>query len=264
MNIPGIDLHRAYPDLITLAEAELLASLKTDRIFLRSRQKAGQPGVRVTQASYLLDGFVGRFRADTQGRRQFLALQIPGDFIDLPAFMLGHVDHDIETLSPATITALPHARIAGLREAAPDIYDKLWHIALLDASIQRYWTFRTGRLVGRARVANLFAEMLVRQYARGLSGLDSCRLPISQTDLAQACGMTPVHANRLLGELREARICLFLDGRIEVLDLPALFRQGEFQWDYLYLPAGIDQHLTAIADGQCVAPRSARALLMPD
>jgi len=231
-SMPGINLHRAYPDLITVAEAELLASLKTGETFLRARQRTGQPGVRITHASYLLEGYVGRFRADTQGRRQFLALQIPGDFIDLPAFMLGHVDHEIETLSPATITALPHPRIATLREAAPDTYDKLWHIALLDASIQRYWTFRTGRLGGRARIANLFAEMLVRQYARGLCGLESCRLPVSQTDLAHACGMTPVHANRMLGELREAGICLFVDGRVEVLDLPGLFRQGEFQWDY--------------------------------
>ena len=74
--------------------------------------------------------------------------------------------------------------------------------------------------------------------------------------------MTPVHANRMLGELREERVCLFMDGRIEVLDLPALFRQGEFHWDYLYLPAVIDQHLAAIAEGECTVPRSAHALPM--
>lgn len=252
----GIDLHRAYPGLITVAEGELLASLSSGETFLRARQKAGQSGVGITRLSYLREGFASRFRIDIQGRRQVLGLQIPGDFIDLAALVLNNVDHEIETLSPATITTLPHARVAALRGAAPDTYDKLWHIAMLDASIQRYWTFRTGRLGGRARIANLFAEMLVRQYARGLSGLDGCRLPISQADLAQACGMTPVHANRMLSELREEQVCLFLDGRVEVLNLHALFRHGEFQWDYLYLPEAIDEELGVTASSGLPAGRS--------
>lgn len=259
--MPGIDLNRAYPHLFTRAEAELLRSLQTAGTVLRPRQTVVRPGAPVTQAAYLQSGFVGRFRADAQGRRQFLALQIPGDFIDLPAFMLGHLDHEAETFSAATLCHLPHPQIAALRQTAPELYDRLWHVSLLDASIQRYWTFRTGRLGGRARIANLFAETVVRQYARGLAGLDSCLLPISQTDLAEACGMTPVHANRMLGELRGERICLFLDGHIEVLDLPGLFRQGQFQWDYLYLPAEIDAQLTAIAPGHSPAPRGAWARL---
>lgn len=247
--MPGIDLHRAYPHLVTPAQAELLTSLQTDEILLRPRQTVVRPGERVSRATYLIDGFVGRFRADAQGRRQFLGLQIPGDFIDLPALMLGHLDHEAVTFDAARVACLPHARIAGLRQAAPDVYDRLWHVSMLDAAIQRYWTFRASRLPGRARIASLFAETLVRQYARGLSGLGSCALPISQTDLAEACGMTPVHASRMLTELRQGGVCLFLDGRIEVLDLPALFRQAAFCWDYLYLPAGIDAELARVAKG---------------
>lgn len=256
--MPGITLQRAYPHLFTMAQSDLLARLHSSRTMLRPRQKVAQPGVPLTEAAFLLSGFVGRFRADAQGRRQFLTLQIPGDFIDLSAFMLGHLDHEAETFSPATISFLPHDAIAGLRQSAPDIYDRLWHISLLEAAIQRYWIFRTGRLSGRARIANLFAETLVRQYARGLAGLDSCRLPISQTDLAAACGMTPVHANRMLGELRAEGICLFVDGSIEVLNLLKLFREGQFQWDYLYVPDEVDDQLTAICLGQAPAPRSTR------
>lgn len=253
----GIDLHRAHPHLITAAEAGLLTSLQTAGVRMRPRQAIVRPGERVTQATYLLDGFVGRFRADGQGRRQFLGLQIPGDFIDLPALMLGHLDYEAVTFDAATVARLPHSRIAELRRTAPDLRDRLWHLSLLDAAIQRYWTYRAGHLPGRARIASLFAETLVRQYARGLASLRSCALPISQTDLAEACGMTPVHASRMLGELRQERVCLFLDGRIEVLDLQGLFRQAAFSWDYLYLPAEIEAELAAVAEGSQPARRSA-------
>lgn len=247
--MPGIDLCRAYPQLFTPAEADLVTFLQGPATKVRSRHKLAQAGVSVTCCSYLLEGFAGRYRADHQGRRQLLALLIPGDFIDLPTCRLGHGDHEIEAFATATVSSLPHAAISALRQDAPDLYDKLWQVSLLDAAVERYWTFRNGRLTGRARIANLFAETLVRQHARGLCGLDGCPLPISQTDLAEACGMTPVHANRMLGELRQERICLFLDGRVEVMDLTRLFRQAQFDWDYLYLPPALDARLAEIARG---------------
>ncbi|MFC0341782.1 Crp/Fnr family transcriptional regulator [Paracoccus niistensis] len=247
--MPGIDLHHAYPQLFSQSEAELVTSLQGPAATVRPRHKLAQAGVSVTACSYLLEGFAGRYRADHQGRRQLLGLLIPGDFVDLPTCRLGHSDHEIEALAPATVSALPHAAISALRQDAPDLYDKLWQVTLLDAAVERYWTFRNGRLTGRARIASLFAETLVRQYARGLCGLNGCPLPISQTDLAEACGMTPVHANRMLGELRQERICLFLDGRVEVMDLPRLFRQAQFDWDYLYLPPATAERLSQVAQG---------------
>lgn len=255
--MPGIDLNRAYPHLFTAADNELLNSRFNGMRTFRARETVAQPGVRLTQAAFLQAGFVGCFRSDAQGRRQFMSLHIPGDFIDLQAFMLGHMDHEAEAFSAVTVSYLPHPQVAALRQEGSVIYDQLGHVLLVDASIQRYWTFRNGRLTGRARIASLFAETLVRQYARGLADLDSCLLPISQTDLAEACGMTPVHANRMLGELRDERICMFIDGRIEVLDLLALFREGQFHWDYLYLPAEADEQLVAISQGRKAPPRSA-------
>lgn len=253
--MPGIDLHHAYPQLFSPAEAELVTSLQGPAAPVRPRHRLAQAGVPVTACSYLLEGFAGRYRADHQGRRQLLGLLIPGDFVDLPTWRLGHSDHEIEALSSASVSALPHAAISALRQGVSDLYDKLWQVTLLDAAVERYWTFRNGRLTGRARIANLFAETLVRQYARGLCGLNGCPLPISQTDLAEACGMTPVHANRMLGELRQERICLFLDGRVEVMDLARLFRQAQFDWDYLYLPPEIGRRLAEAArDGATPAP----------
>lgn len=251
--MPEILPHQAYPDLFTAAEGDLLASLQETPLRFRPCQRLVRACEPLDHVFYLAEGYVGRYRADLLGRRQFLALQIPGDFIDLPSYALGWLDHDIDSFGPAVVHPVPHRSVTMLRLTRPDMGDKLWRITLIDAAIQRYWIFRIGRLMGRARLANFFAETLVRHYARGLCGLDGCPLPINQTDLAEACGMTPVHANRMMGELRAEGICDFVQGEIRVRDLRALFHTGQFDWDYLYLPPRIERTL-AIATGRGTMP----------
>ena len=85
--------------------------------------------------------------------------------------------------------------------------------------------------------------MLLRQYARGLCTTERFDLPITQTDLGEACGITPVHANRMVGELREEGICTFSNGVVTVTDFEGLLRAGQCSWDYLFLPAEIEGQL---------------------
>ncbi|MDO5705751.1 MAG: Crp/Fnr family transcriptional regulator [Paracoccus sp. (in: a-proteobacteria)] len=240
-------LHQAYPGLFTPVETGIFFARQLPPLRFGARQRVVRANEQVSQAVYLTDGYVGRYRTDQLGRRQFLALQIPGDFIDLPSYTLGHLDHDIDSFSTVTVRPLPHAAIRQLQENHPEYGNKLWRITLIDAAVQRYWVFRIGRLMGRARLANLFAEILVRHFARGLSGVDGCPLPINQTDLAEACGITPVHANRMMGELRAEGICDFAHGQLRVRHFERLVQVGQFEWDYLYLPPETDRALAALA-----------------
>lgn len=134
---------------------------------------------------------------------------------------------------------------SALHAQAPDAFEKLWRISLIDASIHRYWVFRLGRQPGRARVANFFCEMLVRLYARGLCKIGRFKLPLTQTDLGEVCGMTAVHANRMLCELRDEGICTFVAGEVRVMKLAQMFRVAHFSADYLYLPIKVEQELAA-------------------
>lgn len=249
----GISLDRAYSDLFSPDEATLVGRFLDDPIPLRARQRFVRARETLTHSAYLVDGFVGRYRSDWTGRRQFLALQIPGDFIDLPSYMLGRLDHDLDSFTAATICRMPHEKFTALRQAAPDTYDKLWRISLIDAAIHRYWAFRVGRLVGRARIANLFAEIFVRQFSRGLCDQDRFPLLITQNDLAEACGMTPVHANRMLGELRAEGICSLINREVVLHDFPAMVKTGQFEWDYLFLPPDIEAEVQRLC-GRSTAP----------
>lgn len=243
----GIELDRAYPGLFSKSDAHLMESLQGPEMTFGPRQRVVRANEPLGQSVYLRSGFVGRYRSDRQGRRQILALQIPGDFVDLPSYVLGHLDHDVETLGNVSTTALPHQAIGHLKQSAPALYDKLWRISLMDAAIHRYWVFRVGRLVGRVRIANFFAETLVRLYARGLCGLDGYVLPINQSELGEICGMTAVHANRMIGELRAEGICTFADSQVRLDDFAALVAAGQYDWDYLFLPDAISLRLSELA-----------------
>ncbi|MBV0892620.1 Crp/Fnr family transcriptional regulator [Paracoccus sp. Z118] len=246
----ALTIDQARPHLFTPTVAQLLASLHDAPTTVSARQPVPQRAGPRTDALYLASGFVGRYRADRFGRRQLLGVHLPGDFIELPGFALAPPDDDLQALSPAEIRRIPQERLQNLRRDAPETFEKLWHIPLLDAAIDRYWIFRLGRLVGRARIANFFCEMLLRLHSRGAGTLDSFALPLTQVDLAESCGMTAVHANRMLGELREEGICVFGQGTVRIMNLHELFRTGQYDWDYLHLGPALDRTIRERLGGE--------------
>lgn len=228
-------LNRAYPDIFAEPEAQLLAGLLGSPIMARNRSRIIRANVPLDQSLYLTRGMLGRYDVDRQGRRQFVGIQIAGDYFDLAAYLLKYLDHDIDALSPVEMRPTSYGDLDRIAVERPDLYHKLWKISLIDASIHRYWIFRLGRLADKARVANFLTEMFVRLYARGLCGTDSYELPLSQTDLAEINGMTSVHINRLLGELRLDGFCTLTDGVVRLGNLAGLARVGHYSPEYLYL-----------------------------
>lgn len=238
-----MELHLAYPGLFDQeAGAQLSAVMGAPRQ-LNPRQRILRANAARTGALYLQRGFAARYRLDRSGRRQFIGILIPGDFTGLSSFALGRLDHDIDSINSVRLQPIGHDQLDALKITSPELLCRLWQVSLLDSAISRYWIFRIGRLPGLARIANFFCEMLVRQYVRGLCGTDRFELPLTQSDLGEACGMTPVHANRMIGELRAEGICNFMDGAVEVGDFAGLFRMGQYSWDYLYLPEEVSADL---------------------
>jgi len=236
-------LDRAYPDMFSAAEAQSLAGLMDKPLTVRARTRLVHAHEPLGKSLYLNSGMVGRYGTDRQGRRQFLGIQIPGDYFDLAAYLLPCLDHDIVALCEAEIAGTSHGKLDWLRDERPDLYRKLWKISLIDASIHRYWIFRMGRLAGKARIANFLTEMFVRLYARGLCGIDRYDLPLSQNELAEISGMTAVHVNRLLGELRLDGLCTMTEGVVTLANLPAMARVGHYSPEYLYLAPEITADL---------------------
>lgn len=195
---------------------------------------AGQP---IEFSTLLLDGTMCRYMDDRQGMRQLVALQVPGDFVDLHAFPLKHLDHDVATITECRVAIVPHARLEEIMEKYPHLARMLWFSTLLDAAMHREWIFRLGRLDAAGRIAHFFAEINLRLALVGRSDGNSFALPITQNDLAEALGMTTVHVNRVLRDLREQGVMTFRGGVVNIEDVTKLHRVAEFEPGYLYTNA---------------------------
>lgn len=138
-------------------------------------------------------------------------------------------------MTAASVAVVPHRALETITLELPALTRKLWFSTLIDASIHRAWLFRLGRLDAVGRVAHFISETNVRLVSAGLSDGRRFALGLTQTDLAEICGLTNVHINRVLRQLREEQLCVFRSSLVEILDPAKLADRGQFDPAYLYI-----------------------------
>jgi len=204
--------------------------------YVPAREVLVRRGEQVDESLLVVEGLMGRYiPIEHTERAQMVALQIPGDFVDLHGFPLGVLDHDIQTVSPVTLAAFPHAGLHHVVQTDPDLGIDLWALTLIDAATHRHWAFRMGSMRATMRVANFICEMHYRLSLCERASPNSFDLPVSQIDLADACGMTPVHLSRVLRDLREEGCCTFREGQMPICDMVRLNQLGAFNPAFLNL-----------------------------
>ena len=203
------------------------ATFSTRQIFIRQQTP-------LTQCTLLLDGFVERFKDTPDGRRQILAIHVPGDFVDLHSYPLKRLEHSVAALTDIRVALFPHQAVRELTEKSATITELLWKSTMIDAAINREWIVSIGARGAAIRLAHLFCEMFVRLERIGHASGNSFALPLTQVDLADATGLTAVHANRMLRQLREDGLVTFRQGIAEILDWPRLRTFAEFDPAYLF------------------------------
>lgn len=202
---------------------------------LEARTTFVRTGERLHRSALLVEGIMSRYIDDRRGLRQLVAVHVPGDFVDLHAYPLHYLDHDVATMTAATVALVPHAELDRINEEMPQLTRKLWFATLLDAAIHRAWLFRLGRLDALGRVAHFLCEINARLVSAGLSDGRRFAFGLTQNDLAEICGLTNVHVNRVMRALREEGLCTFRSSLVEIIDLERLAKRGEFDPAYLYI-----------------------------
>lgn len=192
-------------------------------------------GDRIHHSTILLDGLMCRYKDLRNGQRQIAELHVAGDFADLHSFSLKRLDHNVMTLTPCRVALVPHNRLEALSNTHPHLTRIYWFSTNLDAAIHREWVLSLGRRDAIARLAHLFCELHARLALVGLADETGYRLKLTQSDLAECLGLTPVHINRSLRQLREAGLMTFRSSRVELHDLKGLQVQAEFDPTFLYL-----------------------------
>ncbi len=183
----------------------------------------------------LIEGWACRCKTLEDGRRQIMAYFVPGDLCDINVFILRQMDHSISTLTPATIALIPRDTMLDLMAQHPRITQALWWSTLVDEATLRAWVVNLGQRSAYERAAHLLCELFYRLRAVGLTNGKSCILPITQGELGDTLGLTIVHTNRMLQDLRRDSV-VELRGRIlTILDLDALQKVAMFSPGYLHL-----------------------------
>ncbi|MCA2011592.1 Crp/Fnr family transcriptional regulator [Pararhodobacter sp. CCB-MM2] len=214
-------------------ERGVVEGLITDVERFTSAHVVLERGDVVSRSTLLIEGFVARV-INEGGRRHIVALHVPGDFVDLHAFALKRLDHSIVSIGPVMVGYTTHKKLEGLMQTEPHLSRMLWFSTLLDAAMHREWIMKLEHLSADGRLAHLIAEIWQRLDFVGLADPGGFPFPLTQQELADSCGTTAIHMNRVVRKLRENGIAEISRGRVTVLDKDALIEAGGFDPSYLY------------------------------
>lgn len=216
----------------------------------------------VDHVSVVAEGILARFGQNAEGLRQITALHIPGDAPDLHLVVVPEDTVPLQALRPSTILLVPHVALRTAAARYPAIAEAFWRHCSVDAAITAKWVVNVGRQHARTRIAHLLCEMAVRNNATLATGEVSFPFPLTQSNLADATGVTPVHVNRSLKALAKEGL-VTLSGRMaHVPDWKKLVRRGEFDARYLHASLVPEQRLR-IVDPDAVGEAPAADAIPP-
>ncbi len=192
-------------------------------------------GEELNTSLMLLEGWMARSKDLPSGERQVTELHVAGDFADLHAYALKRLDHDVVTLTDCTVAVVPHERLADIIERYPRLGRIYWFSTNVDAAIHRELALSLGQRSAISRMAHLFCELHARLGVVGRVSGNSYELPLTQREMSECLGLTVVHANRTLQELRRRGLVEFENRKLKILDMAGLEGVAEFDPSYLYL-----------------------------
>jgi CRP-like cAMP-binding protein len=249
--VPHRALIRKLETITVLSEddrAAILALPATVKEFAADRDIVCE-GDRPSQCCLLVEGFLCRYKMTPDGNRQIISFHVPGDIPDLHSLHIDVMDHSLATMVASKIAFIPHEAVRTLIHTQSRIADAFWREALVDASIFREWIVNVGTRDAYSRIAHLLCEIFTKLQAVGIASGNSFRLPLTQSEIGDATGLSTVHVNRSIMQLRADGLITLERNVCTILDAARLAEAAMFDPTYLHLkqPPGDFQRSTASA-----------------
>lgn len=203
---------------------------------LENGQYVVREGDVPTHCCLVVSGFAVRHKITGGGARQIVNVHLAGDMVDLQNSLLRIADHNVQALTTMTAAFIPREALVELAFARPEVGKALWLETLIEGSIAREWIANVGRRDALARVAHLLCEFAYRLDAVGIGKECNYELPMTQEQIADTVGLTPVHVNRTLKALDAAGLTTRSRRSVVINDLARLAEVGDFRSTYLHLP----------------------------
>jgi CRP-like cAMP-binding protein len=192
-------------------------------------------GDRPRYVHLMLDGWACRYKQLPDGKRQIVSMFVPGDFCDINVYILKYMDHSIGAITRLKVAMITPEEMNALTVQRPRVTQALWWHELVTAAVQREWTLNLGQRSAYERLSHLLIELYIRLAAVGRAQDGRCDFPLTQNDLADATGLTAVHVNRTLQELRRDELIELDRKQLRILDLKRMMDVSMFNPNYLHL-----------------------------
>ena len=219
---------------LTADDAAALVSATAHPRRYAARQDLIREGDEPGPMFVVLEGWACRYKILPNGTRQVMAFLMPGDACDLHIKLLAEMDHGIQAITAARVATITRAEMSDMMRKHPNIASAMYSAQLVDEGIMRAWIVSMGRRTSTERVAHLMCELYIRARSTGLTDDGEFALPLSQLILADALGMTAVHINRVLKELRLSGAMSLKRGSVTILDATKLVHIAGFDDNYLH------------------------------
>ncbi|RUV93637.1 MAG: Crp/Fnr family transcriptional regulator [Mesorhizobium sp.] len=219
---------------LTRADITILESIAVQERDYRTGEDIVREGDRPSHSFAVLDGLVASAKITGEGKRQITSIFVPGDIPDLHGIHLSVMDCTFAPLTPARVGFMRHDALRAICAKHPSIANVFWRSTLIDAAIYREWVTNVGRRDAYVRMAHLLCELIVRLHAVGQIQDHVAEFPVSQAVLGDAVGLSTVHVNRVLQELRRDGLISTSGSRLKALDWKGLVRAGDFYTTYLH------------------------------
>ena len=232
---PNSPLARKLGTYVALTDVELKL---LDRLHQRRRTlDAGQDIVHQgdpAQSAYILAcGWACSYKLLPNGTRQIVDFQIPGDFIGLRSILLRTADHNVEAITNVEVSEVLMEELVDAFTHTPRLATAVLWAASRDEAIVVEHLVDLGRRDALERTAHFLLELGSRMMLAGLASKKGYPCPLSQDLLADALGLTSVHINRVLRQLREDGLLTFRSGKVSFDDFERLVELTDFDKSYL-------------------------------
>lgn len=192
-------------------------------------------GDLATVCPVLLNGFAYRQKTSADGGRQIVALKIPGDALDFQSLYLDVADHNLQALTPVELAVFAQKDFEKLVAPRPNIARAVIVDILIEGSIAREWLLNIGRRDALGRLAHLLCELYYRVQQIAIEDLGGgFEFPLTQEQLADLLGLTPVHINRTIKILEQEGAVKRVSRRLTIGDIDRLRRIADFSDLYLH------------------------------
>jgi len=203
-------------------ERGILVDLQSNRITFKRGQALIEQGQAAHEAFFLQSGWGCNFKMLPDGGRQVIRFPIPGDCIGLRSILLRTSDHSCSALTDVVVAAVEAPRMLEIMNKYPRLGAAfLWSVSQ-DAAMVVEHLVSIGRRSAKEGLAHFILELTERLKLVGLATEAQFEHPLNQSIIADALGVSEVHVNRILRELREQNLLTLREGKVNILDLSGL------------------------------------------